>query len=286
MNQVKEYIPAKLPLAFELESKEVLKKVISANRALATLNGVAKIIPNQAILINSLVLQEAKDSSEIENIITTHDEIYQLAVDKTGVSQSAKEVQNYRQALLKGFQLVKEYELLLTKHILEIQQELEQNSAGIRKQSGTVLKNPSTGEVKHIPPQNPSDIVELLTNLESYINNDALEDIDPLIKMAIIHFQFESIHPFYDGNGRTGRIINILYLVLKGLLNLPILYLSSYIIEHKNDYYERLQGVQIEQDWQSFIMYMLDSVEQTSLSTIKLIESSEKSPSNPFMMAS
>jgi Fic family protein len=272
MDQAIEYIPKKLPLKVDLESKEVLKKVVSANKALATLNGVAKIIPNQSILINSLVLQEAKDSSEIENIITTHDEIYKSSVDKTGISQSAKEVQNYRQALLTGYELVKKHKLLLTKHILQIQQELEQNRAGVRKQSGTVLKNPQTGEIKHIPPQNHSDILELLSNLESYINNDELEDFDPLVKMAIIHFQFETIHPFYDGNGRTGRIINILYLVLKELLNLPILYLSRYIIEHKSDYYKLLQEVQKNNDWQSFVMYILNSVEQTSIETIKLIE--------------
>jgi Fic family protein len=270
---MKEYLPQKLPLKIDLETKAVLKKVISANKALATLNGVAKIIPNQAILINSLVLQEAKDSSEIENIITTHDEIFKSSVDETAMSQSAKEVQNYRQALLKGYELVKEHKLLITRHIIDIQQELEQNNAGIRKQTGTLLKNPLTGEVKHIPPQNYSDIVKnLLSNLENYINNDELEDYDPLIKMAIIHFQFESIHPFYDGNGRTGRIINILYLVLKELLNLPILYLSRYIIKHKNDYYRLLQEVQRNNDWKSFVMYMLDSVEQTSLETIKLVE--------------
>jgi Fic family protein len=269
---MKEYLPLKLPLKIDLETKAVLKKVISANKALATLNGVAKIIPNQAILINSLVLQEAKDSSEIENIITTHDEIFKSSVDETAMSQSAKEVQNYRQALLKGYELVKEHKLLIMRHIIDIQQELEQNNAGIRKQGGTVLKNPLTGEVKHIPPQNYSDIVNLLSNLENYINNDELEEYDPLIKMAIIHFQFESIHPFYDGNGRTGRIINILYLVLKELLNLPILYLSRYIIKHKNDYYRLLQEVQINNDWKSFVMYMLDCVEQTSLETIKLVE--------------
>ncbi|MDX9742332.1 MAG: Fic family protein [Arcobacteraceae bacterium] len=275
MSQVKEYIPQKLPLKIDLESKEVLKKVVSANKALATLNGIAKIIPNQAILINSLVLQEAKDSSEIENIITTHDEIYKSSIDVAGVSQSTKEVQNYRGALLKGFELVKENKLLLTRDIIAIQQELEQNDAGLRKQSGTVLKNPQTGEIKHIPPQNHNDIVELLSNLERYINDDELEDYDSLIKMAIIHFQFESIHPFYDGNGRTGRIINIIYLVLKELLEIPILYLSRYIINHKSDYYRVLHEVQINNDWHSFIMYMLNSVEETSLETIKHIKAIE-----------
>ncbi len=271
-----EFIPKKLPTNIELETKEILKKVVSANRALAMLNGVSKIIPNQNILINSLVLQEAKDSSEIENIITTHDEVYQGAVDINSVSQSAKEVQNYSNALLKGFELVKNEKFLLNKHILEIQEELEQNGAGYRKISGTMLKNPQTGEIKHIPPQKNSDIVELMANLQEYINDDSLEDFDPLIKMAIIHFQFEAIHPFYDGNGRTGRIINILYLVNKGLLDLPILYLSRYIIKNKSSYYKILQGVQKENDWQSLVQYILDGVELTSEETTKLITNIQK----------
>ena len=267
------FIPQKLPLKIDLETKKVLKKVISANKALATLNGIAKTIPNQEILINSFILQEAKDSSEIENIITTHDEIFKSLVDGTTISQSVKEIQNYQKALLKGYNLVIENKLLITTYIIDIQKELEKNEAGLRKQSGTVLKNPRTGQIKYIPPQNYGDIIELLSNLEKYINDDELEDYDPLIKMAIIHFQFESIHPFYDGNGRTGRIINILYLILKELLNLPILYLSKYIIKYKNDYYKLLENVQKNNDWESFIIYMLDSIEQTSFQTVKLIES-------------
>ena len=197
-----------LPLTYQIETQKVLKKAISANRALANLNGVARIIPNSAILINSLVLQEAKDSSEIENIITTHDELYRANLDIESVTNEAKEVQNYKEALLRGFSLVKENKLLLKKHIVEIQGILEQNDAGVRKQVGTNLKNALTGEVIYIPPQDYETIQELLTNLENYINEP--NDIDPLVNMAIIHHQFESIHPFYDGNGRTGRIINIL----------------------------------------------------------------------------
>jgi len=185
-------------------------------------------------------------------------------------------VQNYSNALLKGFNLVTDEKLLLTRHILEIQQELEQNSAGIRKQSGTVLKNPQTGEIKHTPPQHYDDIVKLLTNLEQYINNDELEDIDPLMKMAIIHYQFESIHPFYDGNGRTGRIINIIYLVYKGLLDIPILYLSNYIINNKSDYYRLLQEVREKKSWEEWVIYILDGVEQTSNETIQLITNIQK----------
>ena len=264
-----EFIPNNLPLDIDIETKAILKKSILANKALAKLNGVAKIIPNQAILINSLILQEAKDSSEIENIITTHDELYQSSLDISNISHATKEVQNYSRALLKGFDLVKDNSLLLTRHIVDIQQELEGNVAGIRKQSGTVLKNQATGEVIHTPPQEESTIRKLLDNLEQYINTN--DGIDPLIKMAVIHYQFETIHPFYDGNGRTGRIINILYLVLNELLDLPILYLSSYIIKHKADYYRLLQEVRTKGSWEEWIIYMLEGIEQTATKQVQLI---------------
>ena len=260
-----------LPLTHQIETQKVLKKAISANRALANLNGVARIIPNSTILINSLVLQEAKDSSEIENIITTHDELYRANLDMESVTNEAKEVQNYKEALLRGFSLVSDTKLLLKKHIIEIQEILEQNDAGIRKQAGTNLKNAQTGEVIYTPPQDYETIQELLTNLEIYINES--NDIDSLINMAIIHHQFESIHPFYDGNGRTGRIINILYLILKDLLDIPVLYLSRYIITHKADYYRLLQEVRTEDKWEEWILYILEAVEQTSLETIELINS-------------
>ena len=261
----------RLPLPQEIETQKVLKKAISANRALANLNGVARIIPNSTILINSLVLQEAKDSSEIENIITTHDELYRANLDIESITNEAKEVQNYKEALLRGFSLVSDTKLLLKKHIIEIQEILEQNDAGIRKQAGTNLKNAQTGEVIYTPPQDYETIQELLTNLEIYINEP--NDIDSLINMAIIHHQFESIHPFYDGNGRTGRIINILYLILKDLLDIPVLYLSRYIITHKADYYRLLQEVRTEDKWEEWILYILEAVEQTSLETIELINS-------------
>ena len=264
-----EFIPNNLPLDIDIETKAILKKSILANKALAKLNGVAKIIPNQAILINSLILQEAKDSSEIENIITTHDELYQSSLDISNISHATKEVQNYSRALLKGFDLVKDNSLLLTRHIVDIQQELEGNVAGIRKQAGTVLKNQATGEVIHTPPQEESTIRKLIDNHEQYINTN--DGIDPLIKMAIIHYQFETIHPFYDGNGRTGRIINILYLVLNELLDLPILYLSSYIIKHKADYYRLLQEVRTKGSWEEWIIYMLEGIEQTATKQVQLI---------------
>ncbi|MBL0686423.1 MAG: Fic family protein, partial [Sulfurospirillum sp.] len=166
---MKEFIPNSLPLKKDIETKEILKKSISSNSALAKLNGISKIIPNSNILINSLALQEAKDSSEIENIITTHDELYKASLDIKNLSSATKEVQNYKNALLKGFRLVADNKLLLKKHIVEIQQELEQNDAGARRQSGTNLKNTKTGEVIFTPPQNYEDIENLLANLESYI---------------------------------------------------------------------------------------------------------------------
>ncbi|MDA3909064.1 MAG: Fic family protein, partial [Sulfurimonas sp.] len=265
-----QFIPKILPLQQTIETTKVLKKTISANRALARLNDVAKIIPNQAILINSLVLQEAKDSSEIENIITTHDELYRASLNISDITNDAKEVQNYSRALLKGYDLVKENRLLLKKYILEIQSELEQNNAGVRKQSGTNLKNAQTGEIIFTPPQDYETIQALLDNLEKFINEP--NDVDPLVNMAIIHYQFETIHPFYDGNGRTGRIINILYLILKDLLDIPILYLSRYIIQNKSDYYRLLQEVRTEDALEEWILYMLDGVEQTSIETIELVE--------------
>ena len=266
---MKEFIPEKLPLKQDIETKEVLKKTILANMALAQLKGLTKTIPNSNILINSLALQEAKDSSEIENIITTHDELYIADLNIKNMTKETKEVQNYKKALLKGCDLVKENKLLLKRYIVEIQKELEQNDAGVRTQSGTNLANAKTGEVIFTPPQQFEQIEELLSNLERYINEP--NNIDPLVNMAIIHYQFETIHPFYDGNGRTGRIVNILYLILNEWLDIPILYLSNYIIRNKNDYYRLLQEVRTENKMQEWILYMLDGVEKTSYETIDLI---------------
>ncbi|MFT5951240.1 MAG: Fic family protein, partial [Francisella sp.] len=215
------------------ETTAILKKSIQANRYLAELNGLSNVVPNSSILINSLVLQEAKDSSEIENIITTHDELYRSSVDNDITSPNAKEVQNYRQALLTGFNLIKENGFLTVSFIKDIQERLEQNNAGLRTQAGTNLKNQKTGEIIYTPPQDYNEILSLMTNLEMYINNN--HETDELVNMAIIHYQFESIHPFYDGSGRTGRIINLLYLIMKDLLDIPILYLSHYIIKNKAD---------------------------------------------------
>jgi Fic family protein len=261
-----------LPPDKELETKAVLKKLPAAHRYLAELKGKAATIPNENILINTLALQEAKDSSAIENIITTHDELYkaQLFNDLTRTA-SAKEVSNYAEALKHGFKLVRTNKILTINHILEIQRILEQNDAGFRKVPGTALVNQVTGETVYTPPQDYDTIVALMNNFATYLNDSEIYDVDPLVKMAMLHFQFETIHPFYDGNGRTGRIINILYLVLNSLLDLPILYLSRYIIRRKGDYYRLLQSVRTTGEWEEWILYMLDGVEQTSKETIVLI---------------
>ena len=262
----------KLPIEKDVETKKVLKKLASAHRALAELKGVVATIPNESILINTLGLQEAKDSSAIENIITTHDDIYKAELNLDGFkSLTAKEVQNYISALKKGFALISEKKILTKNDIIEIQSELEKNRAGFRKLPGTTLKNSATGETVYTPPQEYSEIMDLMTNLEQFINDDTMSDFDPLIKMAIIHYQFESIHPFYDGNGRAGRIINVLYLVMKDLLNLPVLYLSKYIILNKDSYYKLLQTVRETDDWENWLVFILEGVEQISIETIGLI---------------
>lgn len=269
-----EFILSKLPVQKDIETKLVLKKCAQANRFLAELKGVSETIPDQNILINTLSTQEAKDSSAIENIITTHDEMFKEELFSEFINNaSAKEVRNYTIALKKGFQLVQKNSLLTNNVILEIQGELEKNKAGFRKLPGTALINDKTGEIVYTPPQNPEEIIQLMNNLEEFINNDSMMSVDPLIKMAIIHYQFESIHPFYDGNGRTGRIINILYLVLKGLLNIPVLYLSGYIIERKREYYRLLQDVRTIGNWEDWILYLLDGIENTSKETILIIQS-------------
>jgi Fic family protein len=261
-----------LPLQNDIETKKVLKKLTTARAALSGLNGIAESIPNERIIINTLSLQEAKDSSAIENIITTHDELYTSDMQaRKFASMAAKEVYNYAYALLQGYEHVKSSELLTNKHIIQIQSLLEENDAGFRKLPGTVLKNEQTGEIVYTPPQHNDDIVQLIANLEKFMNDDSLSDLDPLIKMAIIHHRFESIHPFYDGNGRTGRIINILFLVKENLLKLPILYLSRYINQNKADYYRLLQQTRQTNNWEPWLLYILDAVEQTALQTTDII---------------
>lgn len=263
-----------LPVQQDLETKAVLKKLAQAHRALAELKGIITSIPNQSILLETLTLREARESSAIENIISTFDEVYQSNLfSNIFASPAAKEVHQYAAALKKGFQLVKQHHLLTNNHILQIQEVVEQNRAGFRKLPGTKLMNDITGEVVYTPPQNFDTIISLMNNLEMFINDDSMMEADPLVKMAIIHHQFESIHPFYDGNGRTGRIINILYLVKKGLLHLPVLYLSQYIIKHKSDYYRLLQEVRDEDKWEEWILFILDGIEKTAVASVTLITS-------------
>jgi Fic family protein len=267
------YTIPKLPFKEDIETKVVMKKTALARSALAEMKGAALSIPNQSILISTLSLQEAKDSSAIENIITTHDELYQADyLNNHFKNIASKEVHKYAEALRWGFQTVKEKGFLSNNHLIEIQATIEENNAGFRKVPGTALKNEQTGEVVYTPPQTHDEVSGHMANLESFMNNDELSDWDPLVKMAVIHHQFESIHPFYDGNGRTGRIINILYLVKEGMLNLPILYLSRYINQNKGDYYRLLQKVRTENAWEEWVLYILEGVEQTSMQTITIIE--------------
>lgn len=258
-----------LPPEADIETKKILKQLAKTNRSLAELKGFSDTIPNKNILINAILINEAKDSSEIENIVTTHDEIYRaMSLDSFGNS-AAKEVVSYRAALWHGYNLVLKNKSITTNMIVEIQSIVEGNSAGIRRLPGTVLRNDRTGEVVYTPPSSEVEIRRLLGNLENYMNEDDMQ-IDPLIKLAVIHYQFESIHPFYDGNGRTGRIINMLYLVLKNLIESPILYLSKYIINNKLEYYNLLQEVRTEGNWEDWIIYVLKGVEETSRETLEM----------------
>lgn len=253
------------------DSPAILKRLATASRQLAELKGVAASIPNQAILINTLGMQEAKDSSAIENIVTTHDELFRDAVLPEGAgSATAKEVLRYRQALRVGFDAVLGSRLLTVNDILRMQQQLERNDAGFRRLPGTALKD-GAGQIVYTPPQDPDAIVALMTDLERFINDDTAFELDPLIKMALIHHQFESIHPFYDGNGRTGRIINVLYLVKQGLLDTPVLYMSRHIVRTKPDYYRLLQDVRERNAWEAWVIYMLTAVEEAARDGIATI---------------
>lgn len=264
-------LPLLPPKESLVETIAILKQESKSAVALAELKGLTSTLPNPKILINAVILKEAQASSGIENVITTQDKLYQaLYAKSTKPDGATKEVLRYREALLMGTRLIKEKGFLNTNGIISIQKELEENNAGLRKLPGTALINDLTNEVIYTPPDNFDTISDLMKNLEEYLNNDA-DDVSPLIKLAIQHYQFESIHPFYDGNGRTGRIINVLYLILKGLLNEPILYLSFYIIQNKGDYYRLLQEVRTKNNWENWILYMLKGIEQTAQSTIEQI---------------
>jgi len=269
MSQIKKL--KKLPPNREkVETVEILRQLSKSSQVLGELKGIAKTIPNQAMLINAVVLQEAKDSSEIENIITTQDELYKALATKGKQQTQVKEVINYRKAIFTGFELIKEQGFLRMKDLETIQKTIVENNAGIRAMAGTVLKNDKTGEIVYTPPQEKDEILDLLSNFLEHFNVNHT-DLHPLINLAILHYQFESIHPFYDGNGRTGRILNILYLIINDLLDIPILYLSSYINQNKSEYYKLLNTVNKTDKWDDYIMYMLKAVEATSLNTIEKI---------------
>lgn len=259
-----------LPPKAEIESKSILRKAISANRVLAQLNGTLLNLPNPTLFLDTIYLQEAKASSEVENIITTNDELYKSLVTERKIENSAtKEVLSYKEALWLGLEELKIKPFITTNLCVKIVQCIKQNKASIRTTPGTTLSNPK-GEVIYTPPSGESIIREKLANLEKFINQEfpvygeQNQTIDPLIKMAVMHYQFEAIHPFPDGNGRTGRILLLLYLKLSGLLHTPAIYVSEYIIKNKAAYYNCLRNVTEKNDWENFILFMLDMIEETA----------------------
>jgi Fic family protein len=258
-----------LPPLQPLETNVVLKRAIDAHRALAELKGAARLIPNQEILLNSIALQEARSSSAIENIVTTNDELFRAAADETVVSDPAtKEVLRYREALWHGYKRLRQRPLS-TNLFVEIMQSVTKSTSSVRKVPGTHIAR-GDGSVVYTPPDGESIIRDKLANLESFIHVD--DGLDPLVKLAAVHYQFEAIHPFHDGNGRTGRIVNILFLVDKGLLDLPILYLSGYILAHKPDYYQYLLSVTEQATWEPWTLFMLDAVRATAQETHQRIK--------------
>ena len=252
-----------LPPKVEIETREVLKRAIAASRALAELKGVGGVIPNQSMLVNSLVLQEARASSEIENIITTNDALYRAMASEGGaVDAATKEVLRYREALWNGFDQIKRNPRLDTDLFIRLVQTIKQDKSGIRNEVGTFIGNGRTKEVIYTPPEGAAVIRRKLDQLVRFIHAD--DGLDPLVRLALIHYQFEAIHPFRDGNGRTGRLINILFLVAQGLLDLPVLYMSKYIIDRKPEYYRRLLNVTERARWEEWVLYMLDAIEDTA----------------------
>lgn len=266
----------KLPLPVNLNTLDILKELNTANHHIGELKGILKILPNPGIVLSLINLSESKDSSAIENIITTYDEIFKVIVSKKPIGGKPKEVINYKNAIDRGLLVMRQKGFISTNILVEIQNVIEPNKGGIRKLPGTIIINDKTNEVVHTPPQNETEIRELLYNLELFINQN--DDYDPLVQMAIIHFQFESIHPFYDGNGRTGRILSILYLVLKNKLSEPILYLSKYIMENKTEYYALLKKCNEDIDYIiDFVVYILKGISETSQKTVDLILNINKS---------
>lgn len=267
---MKQVRPLPLPDTTPLDTREIWVALKEAHRQLAELKGLCESLPNQGILLETLTIQEAKDSSEIENIITTHDQLF-ASQQGTAVTPAAKEVRHYVSALRIGYEAVRASGLIRLETILSVQAELEQNRAGLRQVPGTVLKNEASGSVIYEPPQDAAEVERLMGNLVDFIHA-AEDDLDPLLRMAIVHHQFESIHPFYDGNGRTGRILNLLMLQRERLLDFPVLYLSRYITTTKADYYRLLQTVRERESWEDWCLYLVQGVEATSRSAIALVK--------------
>jgi len=272
------HLPLLPPPDNKILTVEILQAVNKANKALAELKGLAHQLPNQGMLINTLALREAKASTEIENIFTTDDELYKaLSIDnEQSLQGSAKEVLRYREALWKGYKLLKKPEGFTIKLMVEVYRKVQQATDGIRpSQANTVIKKRGSGDlggtIIYTPPRGEKVIEQKLTNLVAYMNDDKKYDYDPLLKLAIAHYQFEAIHPFRDGNGRCGRILNTLFMIQKKLLDVPILYLSAYIINNKDDYYAYLNAVTTRKNWTDWILYMIKAIEDTSHYTIKSI---------------
>jgi len=263
-----------LPPTDFVESPEILRHLAKAARHIGELNGLCASLPDPQLLINTIVLQESKDSSAIENIVTTQDELYKAVSEDGTASHAAKEVLSYRQALYVGLEKMQaQKNLLLTNTMIEVVQTIKQNKSGIRTAPGTALKNAINGEVIYTPPCCEDVLREKLAALEKFINDPEISPLDPLVKMALIHYQFEAIHPFADGNGRTGRIVIALYLVQQELLLQPVLYLSSYIVKYKTDYYQLLRGVTEKNNWHDWVMYILTALIETAQLTTKKIRS-------------
>ena len=263
-----------LPSSDVLETVPVLRKCVSAGRALARLKEAAQLIPNQDVLINSIPLREARDSSAIENIVTTNDALFKYAnVDPEKADDATKEALRYRTALMRGFQRVRERPLNTATAVL-VCRAIKDIDLDVRQIPGTALAHQPSGSIIYTPPEGQALLREKLADWERFLHAD--DDLDPIIRMAAAHYQFEAIHPFTDGNGRTGRILNTLYLIDKELLDLPILYLSRYINQHRAEYYARLLAVTTQHDWESWLLFMLTAVEETSLWTTAKIREIRK----------
>ena len=255
-----------LPPKIDIETPAVLRKAINAARAVAELKGVGRVIPNQAMLINTLVLQEARASSEIENIVTTNDALFRALTSSTvQVDPATKEVLRYREALWQGYNALQNNPILNADLFVKIAKTITQSEAGIRDRPGTVIGNRRTREVLYTPPEGEQLLTAKLKDLEAFIHSKG--GMDPLVRLALVHYQFEAIHPFFDGNGRTGRIINLLYLIFSGLLDIPVLYLSKYIIDRKQQYYRLLRDVTESAAWEPWVLYILDAIESTACLT-------------------